>query len=99
MTKKDAALHLLGIALAMNGAMGGDEGVDVWTTSLLWIAADLDPGIVAHRRYIDAVADSDAVETKLRRLIEHPGTPTGEREAAVSALDRVRRRRTHTHAA
>ena len=34
--------------------------------------------------------DAETWIVKLRRLIEHPATPPGEREAAVRALARIR---------
>lgn len=90
MTKKDAAYDLLGCALSMSGAMAGDEGVDEWVWRILYVARGLYPLIEQHPKYHEALFADESRETKLRRLIEHPETPTAEREAAVAALARIR---------
>lgn len=99
-TKKEAALGLLGLALTMYRARPGDENTDLWILRVLWAADSLDPKIIHHDRYSEIVTGLyDAPlprEAKLRQLIEHPQTPTHEREAAVAALDRVRRARNDT---
>lgn len=90
MTKKQTALQLLGLALDVHRAMAGDETADIWIVRLLWLAQGLNPAIVQHPRYLEVLSDGDSLRMKLRRLIEHPETPAGEREAAVAALARVR---------
>lgn len=90
MVKADAAVHLLGVARSIYSASAGDEEAEVWIMLLLWIAEGLDPKITRRRAYGEIVSGSvDSRRAKLRRLIEHPGTPTAEREAAVAALHRI----------
>lgn len=91
MTKRDAAYECLGLAHAIAGAMGDDDGAAVWTMRLVWLAAALHPPIIDHPRYVAIVAGIgvDTRAAKLRRLIDHPNTPAAERDAAIAALDRV----------
>lgn len=91
MTKRDAAMHLLGIARSIHREMAGDDEADVWIVQLARIAQSLDERIIHHDAYVEIITGSDSRKVKLRRLIEHPDTPTGEREAAVAALARLGR--------
>lgn len=92
MTKKDAALELLGLGLTIHRE-ATDADAAVWIYALLSVARRLDPSIEQHPRYSRLLfADTaDSKQAKLRRLIEHPATPSAEREAAVSALARIRK--------
>lgn len=95
-TKKEAALGLLGLALDMYRARDGDEHTDSFILRVLWAADSLDPQIIRHDRYSEINVGifngvPETREAKLRRMIEHPSTPPAEREAAVAALNRVRR--------
>jgi hypothetical protein len=92
MTKKDAAVQVWGVATRLRVLLQGDEDVDFEVLYLLDIACELDPG---NRRYIDdrvqwSIDDKPGVRVKLRKLIDHPGTPQPEREAALRALDRLK---------
>ena len=94
-TKRDAAMEALMLARVIHGAMAGDEGADMWVSSLLSLARRLDPS-VAYKpgKFSDLyfellTSDGESKQTKLRRLIDHPATPAAEREAAVLALDRL----------
>jgi hypothetical protein len=96
MTKKDAARQIFGVASRLRRSpVRGDETVDFEVLFLLSIARDLDPATYRYREAeVDwSIDDAPSVETKLRTLIERPDTPTAEREAAVLALDRRRRKR------
>jgi hypothetical protein len=90
-TKHDAAIQALGIAVDVDSAASDDEASG-WILRLLWLAEGLDPSICSHPEYgrLAAASVSDSTRAKLRRLIEHPSTPAAEREAAVAALDRIR---------
>lgn len=93
-TKKDSAAELVVIARMIHQEMAGDEDADGWVQHLLTVARGLDP-MISYGRLSDVyfellVSEKETTKTKLRRLIEHPGTPTIEREAAVAALARIR---------
>lgn len=89
MTKKSAALDLLALAKTIQEG-STDEGAFFWVQWLLGTARQLDPMIHEHPYYFKLMEDPDeSRQAKLRRMIEHPDTPTAEREAAVSALARV----------
>ena len=92
MTKKDAAVQVWGVASRLRKHLQGDEEVNFEILFLIGIAKELDPG---NRRYIEdevkwTMDDGPAVKGKLRNLIEHPGTPIHEREAAVRMLAKLR---------
>lgn len=91
MTKREAAMHLLGVARSIHRENAGDEDADVWIIQLLWIAQSLDSRITQHDAYVEVLTEGDSRKAKLRRLIDHPATPSTEREAAVAALAKVRR--------
>lgn len=88
MTKKEAAARAFFVAYSIREKMGDDEDAAVWIFLLEYLAVDLDP---KNLRYLHAAAEEPqpSVRSKLRRLIEHPTTPLGEREAAVRALNRL----------
>lgn len=92
MTKKDAAVQVFYVAKQIRDAMGGDEDADAWVMHLMSVVRDLDPQTerydVAYAKWL--MDDDVSVRTKLRNLIEHPGTPQPEREAALRALDRLK---------
>jgi hypothetical protein len=89
-TKKSAALDLLALAKSIHDN-STDEDRSFWVTWLLGTARGLNPMIHEHPYYMTLLVDDvETREMKLRRLIEHPDTPTVEREAAVQALQRVR---------
>lgn len=92
MNKRSAAFQVLGVARSIHRTLGGDEDADLWVVLLLWIAEGLDPRVVQHAGYRECLSDGDSLRAKLRRLIEHPTTPAGEREAAVAALARLKER-------
>jgi hypothetical protein len=90
MTKREAAVHALGLAMDINRRMAGDDDGDAWVVRALWIATSLDPHIANHPKFMATLMSDDTRESKLRRLIDHPSTPPAERDAAVSALARIR---------
>lgn len=94
MTKKDAAVQVWGVARRLRKYAQGDETIDSEVLFLLGIAEDLDP---KNDRYVSdyvewMIDDAPSVKVKLRNLIEHPETPTTERDAAVRALHRLKQR-------
>lgn len=88
MTKKEAAARAFFVAQSIRKRMGDDEDAAVWIYMLEYLAVDLDP---KNLRYLHAAAEElrPSVRSKLRRLIEHPTTPPGERDAAILALNRL----------
>lgn len=92
MTKREAALRLLGVARSISQAQGGEDDADVWVTLLLSIAEGLDPSVRERRTYGELVGAGESREVKLRRLIERAGTEA-ERNAASSALRRAQTKR------
>lgn len=44
MSKREAAARLRALAMAIDGALAGDEGIDPWVHELWEIAEALDPG-------------------------------------------------------
>lgn len=88
MTKADAAVQIFYVSKLIREKLGGDEEADAWSEQLLWTAHGLDP---RNERYTLALSRETPISktVKLRRLIDHPGTPQREREAALQALSRL----------
>ena len=91
MTKKEAAARVFFVAQHIRAKMGDDEDAATWVYLLEFLAVDLDP---KNLRYLHAASEElrPSVRSKLQRLIEHPTTPAGEREAAIHALYRLNSR-------
>ena len=92
-TKKDASMETLMIARAIHDRLAGDDEADSWVQWLLSLARSLNPTIGNGPEsdiYIRLLASGRvSIRVKLRRLIDHPNTPQPEREAALSALERL----------
>lgn len=91
MTKKDAAVQVFWVAKLIHDELGDDEEAAVWIMLLGAVARDLDPHNDRYNSYF-LNDPKPSVLSKLRNLIMHPSTPANEREAAVRAYDRLRRR-------
>jgi hypothetical protein len=88
MTKRDAASTTYWIAKLIRDTMGDDEDANVWVLLLEGVARNLDPDRA--RDYSVLWASKPSKQRLLRNLIEHPDTPSHERDAAVLALHRLR---------